>query len=179
MRTLLGRWNAWQVCGVACVVVAVVFIATVLRIRTFSHAADYVCVGAAVAAYTVAIIAAAWGIRPRLAGLAAAAVVVTPLVALVACFVPLRFGWFVVQFILLDSTSPPERTEELSPTLSCRVYGWGWAGSDEGYTVYVYRHPPFFPLVQREVAQVIVDESDPNAKPRSASCASVAAPLRS
>jgi hypothetical protein len=178
MHGPVHRWNAWLVCGVACAVVAVVCVAAVSRIRTFSHAADVVCVLAAIAAYIVAI-AAVWRIRPRVAGVAAAAVVVAPLVAFTACLAPLRFGWLTFELSVLEMTSPPEQTEAVSPTVSCRVYGWGAAFGDEGYTVYVYRHPPFFPLVQREVAQVTTNQSDFNARPRSASCASVAAQLRS
>jgi hypothetical protein len=84
----------------------------------------------------------------------------------------------VVGLLFQIVTAPPEYTEEVSPTLSCRVYVAG-AFTDMHDTVYVLRHPPFFPIVQLEVAQVAVDALRPGDGPRAASCASVAAQLRS
>jgi hypothetical protein len=171
--------SAWRVCGVAGAVVVLVCVAAVCHIRTFSHAADCVCVLAAVIAYAVAV-AAAWRIWPGAAGIAAGAVFVGPLLAVTVCVACFGAGSLLgLGFIALETTSPPEHTEEVSPTLSCRVYGWGAAFTDEGYVVYVYRHPPFVPLVQLEAARVSVDQTNPGDGPRSASCASVAAPLRS
>lgn len=153
--------------------------ATASGIRTFSHAADWICGLAAVAAYALAM-TVAWRIRPRAAGVAVGAVISAPLLVLLALLGWLGDGAVLgIEFAVLELTIPPEHTEELSPTLSCRVYGWGAAFTDEGYTVHVYRHPPFFPLVQVEVAAVTVDETNPGDGPRSASCASVAAALRS
>jgi hypothetical protein len=178
MRAPVNRSDAWWVCGSACAVVALVCAAAASRIRTFSHAADCLCVLSAVAAYVVAV-AAAWRIRPRAAAVAAVAALLAPLLALPAVVTRLSFGSaFVLLFVVSEMTAPPEHTEEMGPTLSCRVYGWGAAFGDEGYTVYVYRHPPFVPLVQFEVAHVRVNETERDDGPRSASCASVAAPLR-
>ena len=174
----LDRWSPWRVCGVASAVVIVVSAAAASGIRTFSHAADWICGLAAVAAYAVAM-TVAWRIRPRAAGVAVGAVISAPLLALIALLGWLGDGAVLgLAFALVETTTPPEHTEELSPTLSCRVYGWGAAFTDEGYTVHVYRHAPFFPFLQFEVAHVTIDQSDFNARPRSATCASVAAGLR-
>ncbi|HEX3462997.1 MAG TPA: hypothetical protein VHS78_02945 [Candidatus Elarobacter sp.] len=163
-------------CGVACAVVAVVCIAALSGIRTFSHATDIVCVIAAVAAYVVAT-AFAWRIWPHAAGFAAG-VLAAPLLALAAVALWLGAEVFpVLGSIVLIITAPPQYTDEVSPTLSCRVYVSG-AFTDMGYTVYVLRHPPFVPIVQLEVAHAKVYATRPGGGPPPASCASVAAPLR-
>jgi len=85
-------------------------------------------------------------------------------------------GWLMLLFTFGDA-SPPAHTEEIAPTLSCRIRYWGAVMTEEGYTVHVYRQPPFaFPL-EMEVASVTVNESVPDDPPRSATCASVAALL--
>jgi hypothetical protein len=154
-----------------------VCVAAVSGIRTFSQTTDCICVLAAVAAYVVAT-AFAWRIWSHAAGFAAG-VLAAPLLALAVVV-----GWLgaealpVLGSIVLFITAPPQYSEEVSPTLSCRVYDSG-AFSELGYTVYVYRHPPFVPIVQLEVAHATVNAARPGDVQRSASCASVAAPLRS
>ena len=177
MERRVGRWNSRRVCGVACAVVAVVWVASVSGIRTISHATDLICVLAAVAAYVVAT-AFAWRIWPHAAGVAAG-VFAAPLLGLAALV-----GWLgteafpVLWSVVLIITAPPQYTEEVSPTLSCRVYVSG-AFFDMGYSVYVLRHPPFVPIVQLEVASAKVYGKTAADPPPPGSCASVAAPLRS
>ncbi|HEY6235372.1 MAG TPA: hypothetical protein VIW69_09755 [Candidatus Elarobacter sp.] len=119
----------------------------------------------------------AWRIWPHAAGVAAG-VLAAPLLALAAVV-----GWLGAEvlpafgLIVLIITAPPQYTEEVSPTLSCRVYDSG-SFSDMGYTVFILRHPPFVPIVQLEVAHVNVYATRPGDGPPPASCASVAAPLR-
>lgn len=176
MQRRIDRWNPRRVCGAACAVIALVCAAAVSGIRTFSHATDYVCVLAAVAAYVVAIVFG-WRIWPHAAGVAAGAVA-APLLAL--ALLALSSGPAALPALgslVLMVAAPPQYTEEASPTLSCRVYDE--PAYAQMYIVYVYRHPPFFPVVQREVARVPVDATGPGDRPRAASCASVAAALRS
>jgi hypothetical protein len=164
-------------CGVACAVVAVVWVASVSGVRTFSHATDLICVLAAVGAYVVAT-ACAWRIWPHAAGVAAG-VFAAPLLAFAAVV-----GWLgteafpVLWSVVLIITAPPQYTEEVSPTLSCRVYLSG-SFSDMGYAVYVLRHPPFVPVVQLEVDGAKVYGKTAVDPPPPGSCASVAARLRS
>ena len=160
--------------AVSAAIVVVVALALAAKVRTFSPVLDDACGALAIVAYPAAVVAA-WRSRPRALGVVAGMIAVTPIVALVH-----RFGMAAALALMIigsfDVPSMPEHSESVSSTLECRVFGWGMAFTDEGYTVYVYRHPPFVPLM-REVASVTVDQSA-GTEPRSATCASVAAQFR-
>ncbi len=56
-----------------------------------------------------------------------------------------------VPFSHVDQDPRPMYTARLRPDLSCEIIAWGMFAQD-GTTVYVYRHPPFFPFVRVEAA---------------------------
>ena len=158
-------------------VLALLVLSVVAKIQTASGILNVVFCCVALLAY-VCLASAAWTARPQVLGLlmgtALNAPLVAPCVLLIAQpLVALTVGVFILE----DAISPPMREEQLGPTLSCSIRDWGASFTDEGYTVYVYRHLPFFPLVRREVTQVTVNETEPGDGPRSATCAGVAAGL--
>ncbi|CAM3980544.1 hypothetical protein ROSA5918_17415 [Roseateles saccharophilus] len=84
-------------------------------------------------------------------------------------------GMLGLMFIVGDYANPPIQTTNTAADLECRTTGWGMVATDSGYTVHLYKHWPAFPLIEREVARVVVNETNPGAGPTSASCDDVLA----
>ena len=81
-----------------------------------------------------------------------------------------------VAFVVGDYADPPEKTEHIAANLECEVTGWGMVASGEGYTVHLYRTWPLLPLVEKEIARVSVDETNPAEEgTQSATCNTVLA----
>lgn len=97
---------------------------------------------------------------------------------------PILLGFFAgtagslgLVFILGDIVSPPAKEIVMAPGLFCQVKEWGYAFSDEGYDVILYRYPRFLPVIGWEARKVRVDETDPGDGPKSATCEGVAKSL--
>lgn len=162
-------------CVASAIIILVVAGSVATRIRTSSTALDSACCLIALLAACL-LAAAAWTIKVRTIAYAAGLLAHGTLASCLGLLISFPTG-FVLMFVLGDVFSPPVYAEELSPSLSCRVWSWGTAFSDEGYTVAVYRHLPFVPLVQIEAAHVVVNMTEAGNGPRSASCEGVAAAL--
>ena len=88
---------------------------------------------------------------------------------------PLRtVGALALVFFLGDTLPPPESEVTLRPNLVCQVRSWGYAFSDEGYDVILYRALPGFPWVGWVTRSVRVNETTPGVTPAGANCQSVA-----
>ncbi|WP_298674309.1 hypothetical protein [uncultured Sphingomonas sp.] len=103
----------------------------------------------------------------------------------VFCYAPVipsllvaTIGILGLMFVLGDYLSPAIHDRRLDDQLTCRVTSWGAAFSDSGYTVHLYRSPIWFPIARLEVAETIVNETDPGPGPTSANCEGVAANWR-
>lgn len=154
--------------------VVVVPVAAAGGVRMAWTALDLGCCLAALLGFCL-LAAGAWSLRPRAIGVAAGLVAHGMLACCMgaALYFPTAF---VLMFVLGDMFAPPVHGEEISSTLSCRVWSWGASFGVEGYTVSVYRHLPMLPLVMVEAAHTVVNETEPGG-PRSATCAGVAAQL--
>lgn len=123
--------------------------------QTSSMSANFAFVVAAFFAWCL-LASACWTLKPRFIGIVAGALAY---LTLLPGYLLGPFGLLGVAFALDDDLSPPLSTAVVGPGLSCVVTGWGWAGSDEGYTIHLYRYWTAFPALRREVASVVVDES--------------------
>jgi hypothetical protein len=137
------------------------------QVGTSSFPADVAITLAACVAYCFLAAAVSTGrsMLQRVAGVAAYVVLVP--VYLYAAAVP---------FSHFDQELPPAYTEQLRPDLSCEIVEWGMFAQN-GTTVYVYRHPPFFPFVRVEAARD-VEAGQPYWKSESAACARLASHVR-
>lgn len=154
--------------------VAIVGLAFCGGFQTFSPVVNFGFCLTAFLAYCF-LASAMWTLRPRALGVATGVIAYA---TLIPCYILGTVGALALIFILGDYLSPPIHVELTRPGLFCRITGWGAAFSDEGYDVHIYRYPPWFPVVRREIAKVRVDETDPGDGPSSATCAGVAASLR-
>ena len=125
------------------------------------------CLGALLAYWILA--ASTWAIRAPWLRISLGTIAWLP-------FLPSLFigtiGALGLAFALGDHVSPPQSTARLDWRTTCEISGWGYAFSDTGYTVRLYRAPVWFPL-RHELAAVSVNETDPGNGPASASCQSV------
>jgi hypothetical protein len=83
-------------------------------------------------------------------------------------------GGFLLALMVDDWTRAPQHVERISPGLECRVATWGSAVGDDGYTVHLLRIWRLAPFIEREVATIVVDETDPQGGPSQASCSDAA-----
>ena len=59
---------------------------------------------------------------------------------------------------------------ETADSLTCRVAMWGMAFTESGYTVSLYKNWPYVPLIQKEVARSVINETEPGSNPSPATC---------
>ena len=83
-------------------------------------------------------------------------------------------GALPLVFFLGDILSPPRSEVMLRPSLVCQVKDWGYAFSDEGYDVILYRSLPGFPWIGWVTRSVRVNVTTPGVTPASADCQGVA-----
>ncbi|MFG6486381.1 hypothetical protein ACG04R_06845 [Roseateles sp. BYS78W] len=145
---------------------ALVAAAACLDVSFTSVTANTVCWSAAYFSYCFLAISA-WRLR-RLA---------VRIPVLMVAALPVAVGYLLgtvgmlgLMFILDDYTRPPMQTTDIAHGLECRVTSWGMAASDSGYTVHIYRHWALIPLLEREVARIVINQSNPQAGLQSASC---------
>ena len=111
-----------------------------------------------------------WRLRPRAVGAIAG---VIACLTLLPGYLVLSPYALVMLLLLDDHIGTPLHEEWPAPGLACRVTAWGWAVSDEGYVVHLYRLSPVVPVLRHEVRSVSVDETNPGTGPVSADCADV------
>jgi hypothetical protein len=118
------------------------------------------------------LVVSAWGIRNKVARIMAIFVGGIPIAS---GYVLGTIGVLGLMFIVGDQTEPPLRTERITANLNCEVTGWGMAvvASDSGYTVHLYKNWLLLPLVEREVAKMVVNETHPVEGVSEATCQSV------
>jgi hypothetical protein len=95
-------------------------------------------------------------------------------VAILAGYAIGPIGTLLFMFDIDDWTRPPIHVERLYDGLECRVTTWGMVATDEGYTAHVFKPWRFMPVVETEVAAIVVDETNPGDGPAAASCSDVA-----
>jgi hypothetical protein len=96
----------------------------------------------------------------------------------VIAIIPIGFGFILstigvlgLAFIVGDYTSPPERVEQMAMGLTCRVRGWGSAGSASGYAVELYQSWNEIPFVERKVlGNSVVQDGYSGPPPKDVSC---------
>ena len=101
--------------------------------------------------------------------------------ALAIAAIPVGVGYYActsttgrlgLAFIVGDYTQPPRHLEQMRADLTCRVFLWGYAFSDTGYTVRLYKSWTWLPLVERSVVTISVNETnDANGPVQPATCA--------
>ena len=101
--------------------------------------------------------------------------------AMLIFMIPIGIGYILgtvgllgLVFIVGDHTNPPMHTEKLEQNLICRVTTWGMAASDSGYTVRLYRYWNAIPFLERELNEIVVNETSQK-PPFGASCNDVLA----
>jgi hypothetical protein len=121
---------------------------------------------AAYVAYCFVAISA-WALRSRPLRILTLVATAIPVVAGYALGM---VGALALIFIVGDYAEPPIQTASMADNLECRITGWGMATTDSGYIVHLYKHWPAMPLLEREVARIVVNETNPVDDTASASC---------
>jgi hypothetical protein len=102
----------------------------------------------------------------------------------VVAMIPIGFGYTLstIGFLGLawiggDYTRPPEHVEQIASGLTCRVRGWGSAGSSSGYAVDLYQSPwNGIPFLERKVAGAsVIQDGYSGSLPSDVSCVDVLA----
>jgi hypothetical protein len=97
----------------------------------------------------------------------------------VIAIIPIGFGYILstigilgLMFIVGDYASPPNRVEQMAAGLTCRVTGWGSAGSSSGYAVGLYQSWNRIPFLERKILGVSVVQAGYSGPPQDdVSCA--------
>lgn len=168
LRAHHERWFDRVLFG-AVIAVILTALGVLAKVETVSLLLDFALCALAYFAYCF-VAATALTLEPRRARIATA-------IAAYAWLLPISVLVTLLSLSHLGEVRPPAHAEQIRPGLSCEVIEWGFSFGEEGYTVYVYRYLPAFPLLRDEVASVDVFPSEPQREPRSATCAGVARSL--
>jgi hypothetical protein len=175
MVLAVGRYRARaslfrRLCIGSVVVLLLLAASLCLGVQTISTAIN---VGFCLLAYLAYcfLASACWRLRPHVVGSIAGAVACLTLLPGYLILTPYAL---VVLLVLDDHIGTPLHEEQPAPGLACRITAWGWAASDEGYVVHLYRLSPILPVLRQEVRSVSVDETDQGSGPASADCAGLA-----
>lgn len=155
--------------GVGCYL-GVFAAAWVCAIETASSLVNFVVSVSVYAAYSL-LVALCLTLRLRVTRLVFG---VAGLVSLLPGYLLATVGLLGLFFIVGDEVRSPLQAVVLRPGLYCRITQWGFAASDEGYDVHLYRYWPALPLLQRQVARVTVNETHPVNGLVKASCEGIA-----
>ena len=158
------------VCGLAAALLLLHGLVTLTRLQTSSPLLNVLVPAGAFVAYGI-LATAAWGIRPRIVGIAAGTVAWAPLIVLIGSF---PVAYFVVGAVIIDDLQAPVYTAEIRPGVSCEGREWGFFAQD-GHAVALYRYVPGFPFVRVEVARRSEQEPGADYWPPDIGCAKLAA----
>ena len=88
------------------------------------------------------------------------------IVALLGAAIPICVGYLLstigllgLMLVIGDYARAPNKVEQMDSGLVCRVTRLGSAVTDSGYTVSLYRNWDWFPLIERSVISISVNES--------------------
>lgn len=153
--------------SIACaLLIATVVVCCWFGVSLVSTTANAICLAATYVAYCFLAISA-WRLRQLILRVLTLLVAALPIAV---GYVLASVGMLGLMFIVGDYTRPPLQNTEMTTDLECRVTSWGMAASDTGYTVHLYQHWRALPFLEREVAHIVINETNPLPGLANASC---------
>jgi hypothetical protein len=164
---LRRKWPAVQLKVMICCAASllIVICCVWLRLSFIKPLGNFICVGLAYLAYCY-LVFSCWRL-PKILRLIAVIILSVPIVV---GYIGGTIGSLGLMFIVGESYEQPLQIVKYDAGLICRIVPWGAAMSDEGYTVHLYQHWAAISFLEREVQEIVIDQSDPEGGPTSASC---------
>lgn len=159
----------WRPCAVGSALALLsVFGSAALGLSFVGTLANFVCIAVVYLAYCF-LAASCWRIpmkAVRIFALIAAAVPIC-----IGCVVALSpVGIFLLVIITGDYAGAPQHVKQMRTDLTCRVTGWGFAGSASGYVVHLYKSWTSVPFIERAVARITIDQTGNGPRSSDATC---------
>lgn len=134
----------------ACIIVSAVF-----GIRFTHQTANVLAFILAYFSYCYLAVSA-WLIRNKFIRFATMALACIPMAM---GYLLATLGLLALVFIVGEWVSPPVQIQRMNDNLYCATTTWGMAASDSGYTVHLYKHWAILPFLEKEVLDIVVNET--------------------